>query len=129
MFDHRWHLKASCDAAGVVYSESYPLEEPPFSADFKLGVFRIFQKALTQILTDGVPRELSLRVEIIGDTLHCRLARPISGSPSAIPDEGLVSTPLHHRARQLGGACQWLNTLEGTEVNVRIPMPPATPRD
>ena len=119
-----WHLKASCEAAGVVYSESYPVKEPPFSADFKIGVFRIVQRALTQILSESVPSELSLQVEIIEKTLHCRMASQLSGTQAAVSTAAREHTPLHHRARQMGGACHWLDTLEGTQVNVTIPIPP-----
>jgi signal transduction histidine kinase len=118
-----WHLKASCDAAGVAYSESYPLKEPLLSADFKIGVFRIFQKALHQILSDGVPSELSLQVEIVENTLHCRITSQLRESRHAVRESGVANTPLHHRARQMGGACRWLNTLDKNHVSVSIPIP------
>jgi two-component system sensor histidine kinase UhpB len=55
----RWHLKASCDAAGVVYSESYPAAEMGFSPEFKICVFRLIQRSLKQLLADGV-RKLTI---------------------------------------------------------------------
>lgn len=122
-----WHLKASCDAAGVPYLESYPSNEPPLSADFKIAVFRIFQEALMQILSRGVPSELSLQVEIIDNTLHCRIASDLSESGVNGSEMSLANTPLHHRARQMGGACQWLMIAEGNRVNVTIPMPSFVP--
>jgi signal transduction histidine kinase len=121
-----WHLKASCDAAGIVYSANYPLKGPVLSADFKIGVFRIFQKALQQILSYGVPRELSLQVEIVEETLHCRITSQLLESRPAVCDAVFVNvnTPLHHRARQMGGTCQWLNTLHKKSIDVSIPLPP-----
>jgi signal transduction histidine kinase len=119
-----WHLKTSCTAAGVDYSERYPPKEPPFCPDFKIGVFRIVQKALTQILSEGAPNKLSLQVEIVEDTLRFRIATQLSQPRAAAPGPDLVNTPLHHRARQMGGVCQCLRTLEGNHVNVMIPMPP-----
>jgi signal transduction histidine kinase len=119
-----WHLKASCDAAGVAYTESYPLNEPALSADFKISVFRIFQNALNQILSDGVPSEISLQLEIIEETLHCRIASHLVESRGAASEAVLTNTPLHHRTRQMGGSCQSLKTLDSTHVNVTIPMPP-----
>jgi signal transduction histidine kinase len=118
-----WHLKASCDAAGVGYSESYPFKEPYFSADFKIGAFRVFQKALTQILSDRAPSELSLEVEIIDNTLHCLIASHLLESGVTGSEMSLGNTPLHHRVRQMGGACQWLQTPEGNRLNVTIPVP------
>jgi signal transduction histidine kinase len=121
-----WHLKASCSAAGVDYSERYPPKEPPFCSDFKIGVFRIVQKALTQVLTDGVPSKLSLHVEIIEDALRCRIVTQLLQPRVAVAGAYLVNTPLHHRTRQMGGVCQSLRTLEGNHVTVMIPMPPDT---
>jgi signal transduction histidine kinase len=119
-----WHLKASCNAAGVIYSERYPLEEPAFCPDFKISVFRIIQKALTQILSGGVPKQLSLQVEIIEGTLRCRMVTKLAESRVADTGADLANTPLHHHTRQVGGVCQWLKTLEGNHINVTIPIPP-----
>jgi signal transduction histidine kinase len=122
-----WHLKTSCNAAGVDYSERYPPKEPPFGSDFKIGVFRIVQKALTQILSDGAPRKLSLHMEIIDGTLGFRIVTELLEPRAAVSGPDLVNTPLHHRARQMGGVCRCLRTLEGNHVNVTIPMPPDAP--
>jgi signal transduction histidine kinase len=119
-----WHLKTSCNAAGVDYSERYPLKEPPFCSDFKIGVFRIVQKALTQILLDGAPSKLSLQLEIVEDTLRCQIVTRLAEPRVAVSGPDVVNTPLHHRTRQMGGVCQCLRTLEGNYVNVTIPMPP-----
>jgi signal transduction histidine kinase len=121
-----WHLKESCSAAGVDYSERYPPKEPPFRSDFKIGVFRIVQKALTQILSDGVPTKLSLQVEIVEDALRCRIVTQLLEPRAVVAGADLVNTPLHHRTRQMGGVCECLSTLEGNQVNVTIPMPPET---
>jgi glucose-6-phosphate-specific signal transduction histidine kinase len=115
-----WHLKTSCQAAGVSYSESYPPNEPLLSADFKIAVFRIFQKALHQVLSDGVPSELFLQVEIIGDTMHCHIASHLLNSRAA-GAELPVNAPLHYH--QIGVACRWRHTLDESHVNVTIPMP------
>jgi signal transduction histidine kinase len=122
----RWHLKASCDAAGVGFSDGYPPTEPVLSSEFKIGVFRIFQKALGQILATvtGVPSEVSLQVEVIEDTLHFRIASHFLGSRPAVSQTSDPNTPLHHRIRQMGGACECLEILDGYQVNVTIPIPP-----
>jgi signal transduction histidine kinase len=122
-----WHLKTSCNAAGVDYSERYPSKEPPLRSDFKIGVFRIVQKALTQILSEGAPSTLSLHVEIVDDTLRCRIATQLLHPRAAVSGSDAVNAPLHHRTRQMGGVCQCISTLEGNHVQVTIPMPPHTP--
>jgi signal transduction histidine kinase len=119
-----WHLKASCDEAGIAYSESYPLNEPTLSADFKIAVFRVFQKALHHVLSDGAPSKLSLRVEIIEDTLHCRISSDLLELRAAGEEAPSVNTPLHHRIRQMGGACRSRKTPDENHVHVTIPMPP-----
>ena len=117
-----WHLKASCKAAGVSYSESYPPEEPPLSSDFKIAMFRIFQKALRQIMADELPSELSLQLEIEADTLHCRITSH-SASPSTVTEATVMHTPLHHSARQRGGACEYKKTGPSAQLVVTIPLP------
>ncbi len=70
----------------------------------------------------------------LGPLDYSDLSRGDRSFPDAQPNARIrrrppteLSTPLHHRARQMGGACLWLNTLEGTKLNVKIPMPPGRP--
>jgi hypothetical protein len=74
-------------------------------------------------LSESMPSDLSLQVEVIGDTLHCRIASHLLESRQAVPETSDLNTPLHHRTRQMGGACECLKTLDGHHVNVTIPIP------
>lgn len=122
----RWHLKASCDAVGVVYSGSYPADEVAFSSEFKICVFRIVQKSLKHLLLGGVPSELSLKVEVIGNTLRCRLESRLLESRVQASETTLSEISTQYSARHLAGTLVWLKTVDGDHVDMKIPMPPGS---
>ena len=82
----RWHIKASCDAARIPYTESFPLAESRMAPEVRVGVFRIFQEALKEVLSQRTPtgrRSDRLRAALsshpsIGRPLRCRGEREIS---------------------------------------------------
>jgi hypothetical protein len=122
----RWHLQASCDAADVVYTDSYPAEEMAFSSEFKICVFRIVQRSLGHLLADGARSALSLDVGVNGSTLHCllesRLVEPRVRASETTPSE--IAT--QYSARHLDGSLVWLKTVDGDHVDLKIPMPAAS---
>jgi signal transduction histidine kinase len=119
----RWHLKASCEAAGVPYSENFPLSEVTFPSDLKIAVFRIFQEALEHVLSNVAPRELSLNVEVIDDTLHCHLKSMSLDESGA--DENRKPPPetsMRLRAQRIGGRLQWLQADGANHIHLHIPF-------
>jgi hypothetical protein len=122
----RWHLKASCDAAGVVYSESYPAAEMGFSPEFKICVFRLIQRSLKQLLADGVASSLSFKVEVIGNTLHCRMGSRLLKSRVQASETTPSEISTHYSARHLAGTLVWLKTVDGDHVDMKIPIPPGS---
>lgn len=118
-----WHFRSTCDDAGVPYSEHYPSEEPPLSADFKIGMFRIFQRALSHCLAVGAPGGLALRVEFVGNHLHWRMTSHFTQARSAAGNAAGGLTPLHHRVRQRGGCCEYVETAEAGHLTLSIPLP------
>ena len=123
----RWHLKARCDAAGVVYVESLPSSERTLPSDFRTGVFRIFQETLKHILAEGAIRELSLDVHVINDTLHCHL-RSDAIEPLRTEENVRVAfeASMRHRAQRIGGTLRWLKTAGGNHIHLQFPLAPST---
>jgi signal transduction histidine kinase len=123
----RWHLKASCDAVGVPYSENLPSSEIAFSSDLKIAVFRIFQEALKHVLSNGTTREVEVevQVEVICDNhiLHCQLKSTCFEAPGA-RDAKQISPEIsmRHRVQRIGGAIQWLQSGGDDDIQLRIPF-------
>jgi len=121
----RWYMKASCRAAAVPYTESFPVSEHMMNSEIKIGVFRIVQEALKCALDRKTPADLSLTVEVIAGTLHCHLIHQ-----STAPDLGEASvqspeTSMHHRAERVGGAVQWRKSPAGhREMHLQVPILP-----
>lgn len=120
----RWHMKASCQAAAVPYTESFPNAEQMMNTEIKIGVFRICQEALKNALGQSVPTDLSLNVEVIGATLHCHLIH--RSTAQDVREESVRSpeTSMHHRAERVGGTLQWSKSLTGLrDMHLQVPLP------
>jgi signal transduction histidine kinase len=117
----RWHMKATCDAAGVVYVERYPDVEVNFAADIKIVVFRIVQEALKYFLSEGEVRGISLEVEIIDDNLHCQLASEYL-EPRGDPLSESPETAMTHRAQRVGGSLRLLKGASGNRMHLNVPV-------
>jgi len=118
-----WHMNASCRAAAVPYTESFPISEHTMSMEIKLCVFRIFQEALSHALGQRAPADLSVAAEVIGDTLHCHLMHRMTAQDLR---EELVRSPetsMHHRAARVGGTIDWGTSLAGhRHMHLQVPV-------
>jgi signal transduction histidine kinase len=119
----RWHLKASCDAAGVPYSQNFPPSEMSLHSDLKIAVFRIFQEALKYVLSCGTAREVDLEVIDDNDTLHCHL-KSLSFEAAGAQENARVSpeTSMRHRVRRAGGSLQWLQSGGANHIHLQMPF-------
>jgi signal transduction histidine kinase len=118
----RWHLKATCDAAGVSYSESFPPSEVSFPSDLKIAVFRIFQEALNHALSAGTARELWLDVEVIDETLHVHLKSAFFETCAQGQEKVSPEISMRHRVQRMSGTLQWLQTGEANHLHLQIPF-------
>ena len=119
----RWHMKARCEYAAIPYTVSLPAAEQTLSPEVRIGIFRIFQEALKDILATYSAGDLSLRVEITGDALHCHLF--YRGAGAALPQPGQMfssETSMHHRAGQVGGVVRWKKSGRGSHMHLEIPI-------
>jgi signal transduction histidine kinase len=121
----RWQFKESCRRAGLKCSETIPETELRVSPDAAIGVFRVAQEALTNILKHAEATAADLAVGIQGDTFVLRISDDGKGiSPNrlqTITSHGLAS--MRHRIAALGGT--WdihAAATGGTVVTARIPL-------
>lgn len=121
----RWQFKESCRRSGLACTESIPESEPKFNPDAAIGVFRIAQEALTNILKHAEAKSADIAVGIQGDTLALRVSDDGKGiAPErlkTITSHGLAS--MRHRVTALGGSWEVRSPAGGgTVVTALIPL-------
>ena len=121
----RWQFKESCRRTGLRCTESIPEAELRFTADAAIGVFRVAQEALTNILKHADAKSADMAIEIQRDIFVMRISDDGKGMiptrRTTFPSHGLAS--MRHRIAALGGS--WEVTAPptgGTTVTARIPL-------
>ncbi|MGO9513430.1 MAG: sensor histidine kinase [Steroidobacteraceae bacterium] len=119
----RWQLKEACARAGLKCTEYFPGEEPKFTADAAIALFRVAQEAFTNIAKHSGAKTVDVTLDIDDDTVVFRIiddGRGISDASGANGAFGLAS--MRHRVRALGGTFD-VHSLPpgGTSLVVRIP--------
>ena len=120
----RWQLKVTCGSAGLTCIESYPDEEPKFTADAAIALFRIAQEVFTNILKHSAAKSVDLTLDVDGDAIVMRISDDGKGIPAgrltSVGSHGLAS--IRHRVRALGGLLDIRGSPSGgTALLVRIP--------
>jgi signal transduction histidine kinase len=121
----RWQFKETLARTDLKCTEYFPDEEPKFTAEAAIALFRIAQEAFTNIAKHSGAKEVHVSLDIDDDTVVFRITddgRGISqGSFSASGSHGLAS--MRHRVRALEGTFD-VNSFPsgGTSLNVRIPV-------
>jgi signal transduction histidine kinase len=121
----RWQLKETCRGAGLKCTESYPDEEPKFSSEAAIALFRIAQEAFTNILKHSAAKSVDISLDLDEDAIVMHISDDGKGIPAgrltAIGSHGLAS--MRHRVRALGGRLDVRSPASGgTILLVRIPM-------
>jgi signal transduction histidine kinase len=122
----RWQFKETCRRAGLQCTETIPDSEPKFNPDAAIGVFRIAQEALTNILKHAEAKSADLVITMEGDTFFLR----VSDDGKGIPPQRLQTNTSHglasmrHRIAALGGSWEVRSpSTGGTIVIAQIPLP------
>ena len=122
----RWQFKETCRRAGLQCTETIPEEEPKFDPDASIGVFRIAQEALTNILKHAQAKSADLTIGIAADTFMLRVSDDGRGiAPTRLlaitSHHGLAS--MRHRIAALGGSWEMTSPAAGgTVVLAVIPL-------
>lgn len=101
----RWQFKETCGSSGLKCTETYPREEPQFTPEASIAVFRVLQEAITNILKHAQAQAVDVAVDIDDETFTLRIADDGRGiAPErlkATGSHGLAS--MRHRVVALGG--------------------------
>jgi signal transduction histidine kinase len=120
----RWQFKETCRRAGLKCTETIPETEPKFNPDAAIGVFRIAQEALTNILKHAEAKSANLVIGMEGDEFVLRVSDDGKGIPAnrlqTNTSHGLAS--MRHRIAALGGT--WEVRSPGTGGTIVIAMIP-----
>jgi signal transduction histidine kinase len=121
----RWQFKETCRRAGLKCTESIPDSEPKFNPDAAIGVFRIAQEALTNILKHAEAKSADLVIGIESDVFVLRVSDDGKGIPpnrlQTITSHGLAS--MRHRINALGGSWEVRSPSSGgTVMTAQIPL-------
>jgi signal transduction histidine kinase len=127
----RWQLKATCGSAGLKCIESYPDEEPTFTSEASIALFRIAQEAFTNILKHSAAKSVDITLNMDSDAIIMQISDDGKGIPAgrltATGSHGMAS--MRHRVRALGGRLDVRSAASGgTVLLVRIPAANALPR-
>jgi signal transduction histidine kinase len=122
----RWQFRETCRRAGLKCTESIPESEPRFNPDAAIGVFRIAQEALTNILKHAEAKTADLSIGIDGETFVLRISDDGKGIPPSrlqtIASHGLAT--MRHRVTALGGSWDVRSGGSGgTVLTALIPLP------
>jgi signal transduction histidine kinase len=128
----RWQFKETCRRAGLKCTETIPESEPKFNPDAAIGVFRIAQEALTNILKHAEAKSANLVIGVEGDAFVLRVSDDGKGIPvnrlQTSTSHGLAS--MRHRIAALGGTWEVRSpSTGGTIVVAMIPLPRMMPID
>ena len=121
----RWQFKETCRRAGLKCSERIPDSEPKFNPDAAIGVFRIAQEALTNILKHAEAKSADLVIDINRENFVLRVSDDGKGIPpnrlQTITSHGLAS--MRHRIMALGGSWEVRSPAAGgTILTAIIPL-------
>jgi signal transduction histidine kinase len=104
----RWQFKETCRRIGMRCTETIPETELKFNAEASIGVFRVAQEALTNILKHADAKSADLSIDVHGDTFELRVTDDGKGVPRSRPDNstshGIAS--MRHRVAGLGGTLE-----------------------
>jgi signal transduction histidine kinase len=131
----RWQMKETCGQAGLTCNESYLDEEPKFTSEAAITLFRVAQEAFTNILKHSSATTVDITLNKVADDVVMQISDNGKGIPAgrvgAIGSHGVAS--MRHRVRALDGRLDIRSSSSGgTVLLVQIPAanalsPPAEP--
>ena len=121
----RWQFKETCRRAGLRCTETIPESEVKFDPDASIGVFRVAQEALTNILKHAEARSADLYIEMQTDIFIMRISDDGKGIPPQRMQHGISHglASMRHRIVGLGGTWDMRNIAAGgTLLTATIPL-------
>jgi signal transduction histidine kinase len=120
----RWQFKESCRRTGLKCTETIPEVELKFNPDAAIGVFRVAQEALMNIVKHADAKSADLAIDIQEASFVLQIKDDGRGLPQRLvtaTTHGLAS--MRHRITALGGNWNIASAAGGgTIVTARIPL-------
>jgi signal transduction histidine kinase len=120
-------LRDMCQESPLQWETEINLDERPVPNEIEIGLYRIAQECLTNVLRHA--QATSLRLELVRDPQAIRMAIEDNGSgfePEAVASNGqrgIGLLSMQERTELLGGTFDVFSGVgEGTLVQVRVPM-------
>jgi len=111
----RWQMKETCGQAGLKCIESYPNEEPAFTSEAAIALFRVAQEAFTNILKHSQAKWAKItmacddhELEIIVSDNGVGFSPGCSDTNSSSRADGFCNglDNMHRRLTEIGGQCR-----------------------
>lgn len=120
----RWQFEDTCNRAGIRCENKMPELELVLASDAAIGLFRVAQEALTNILKHARASSAWLSVEVGAEELTLRVADNGQGMPQrALTGTGQGLAGMRHRVDALGGKLEISPRADGgTQIVVRVPL-------
>jgi hypothetical protein len=120
----RWQFDETCGRNNIKCTCRLPEEEPQFSNDAAIALFRVAQESFTNILRHSEASEAELEVKVEDGEFVLTIddnGRGLLLRDDATPRHGLAG--MRHRVNALGGRCEIARReAGGTRVRVSIPL-------
>jgi len=124
----RWLLGKSCGDAGLVLSQDYPAQEPQFSPQAAITIYRVLEAALAILLARASIDRAELRVSVDQDSVKFRLSGTSTSKALRVTDgdgRGVFEfAAMQHRMRALGGDTTVTRKPDSEDIamTARIPL-------
>jgi signal transduction histidine kinase len=121
----RWQLKETCGRGGLHCTERYPEAELPFAPHAAIGIFRMAQEAMMNILKHAGAKNVDFNVEVLDGALIIQISDDGRGIAApritSLGSHGLAS--MRHRIAVLGGHWDIRSPrVGGTVLTASIPL-------
>jgi signal transduction histidine kinase len=121
----RWQFKETCRRTGLQCLEQFPDEEPALDPVAAIGIFRVAQEAMTNILKHAMAKKARMVVKIDAEAFVLEIGDDGRGLAAArlgvLVSHGLGA--MRHRVTALGGTWELSTPPEGgTTVTAVIPL-------
>ena len=117
----RWEVKTRCNEAHLAWSEKYPVDEPSFTKEALIGLFRIGQEFLNVAL--GQPSVSAIRLTVAVDADVLRIVVSHDGRSVLSQNDEFAIRSTAYRAQTFDGHLS-LKKLdeEGTVYCAKLPL-------
>lgn len=119
----RWYLKGDHSGTVTKFTDALLDPEPELSAQVRVAVFRIFQDAISDVVSQGHTGTLTVRSGVYQSELRCELYHE-RAEPSGVAEETNASRriSMERRALQVGGHLTWGLASQNYRLCLNVPL-------